>query len=305
MCKRIAHDLSDAPMKISQRELLSLAPSIRAQVASAAARFPAQVASAAARFPALPEEQAMYLVQEVAPQLTRDPSLGEAKPLERSQVLPPAVKACGPSVPLEIGQKVPWSSSKDPIVQPPRFSHVESCIVPVSIPDTSSNPPSVSDTARVPPNIRQPISDTANVSPASVPINIGNMSSVPISTHIIHNPTHIATPSVSNPFCAPLSAHDYCSISSRVHSSVSDTSSISLTSVSDSPSLHDSISIILSVPNSHCVSLCICDSIHISFSVSISIPEFPSVHFSVPEHSQLVLRTPHTPYAIRSWPRWP
>ncbi len=51
MCKRIACDLSDAPMKISQRELLSLAPSVRAQVASAAARFPA-----------LPEEQAMYLV---------------------------------------------------------------------------------------------------------------------------------------------------------------------------------------------------------------------------------------------------
>ncbi len=280
MRKRIARNLSDAPMTISQRELLSLAPSVRAQVASTAARFPAP-----------PEEQAMYLVQEAEPRLTRDPSLGEAKLLKRSQVLPPAAKARGPAAPSEIGQKVPWSPREDPIAQPPRFSRAESCIVPVSVPDTSSDPSSVSDTASVP--------------PASVPINIGNMSNVPLSTYIIHNPTCVATPSVSNPLCAPLSAHDYRSVSSRVHSSVSDTSSVSLTSVSDSPSLHDSISVIPSVPNSHSVSLCVRDSIHVPFSVSVSVPEFPSVRFSVPEHPQLALRTPHTPYAIRSRPRWP
>ncbi len=59
--KRMACDISDAQITISQRELLSLAPGTQAEVARAATRPSA-----------LPEDRAMFLVQNVTPQLMRD-----------------------------------------------------------------------------------------------------------------------------------------------------------------------------------------------------------------------------------------
>ncbi len=47
------------------------------------------------------------------------------------------------------------------------------------------------------------------------------------------------------------------------------------------------------------------DSCSVPSHVSSSVPKSPSVRFSVPENHQLASQSPHTPNAIRSWPRWP
>src|SRR6266702_821063 len=234
----------------------------------------------------------MYLVQEVVPWLTHDPSLGETKLSKHSQVPPPAVKACRPMVPSEIVQKAVRSPSEDLTAYSPIFSDAEPCIAPASVPDTtaaSSNPSSISDMSRILPDTRRPICDpTSAFDSTSTTLCIPDSASIPPSI-----PVSIC---VSDPSSILFSIPDSHSIPSSVFSDVPN-------SVNNPLSIHNLLSISSSISSTISDSTSVPPSV--PFSISVSVPEFPSIHFSVPKHPQLVLRTPHAPYVIRSQLLWP
>src|SRR6266702_1460856 len=222
----------------------------------------------------------MYLGPTITPKLVHDQEREEAKLLKHPQVTAAAVAVCRPTAPSVIVQKVPKSPNEDLTANSSlaiaSVSKPSSVRIPASTCDlASTSTHTIPDTTGVAPTIVHNFSSiphgTCNI--PSVPLTCRPCSSVCgtvsviaslVSGHaqvstplIIHDSTQadspsdcdavssflstpkpVHTPSVSNLASAPCSIQDLLSIPSSVPFSVLGCSS----SVSDSPSVHDSLS---------------------------------------------------------------